>query len=217
MKLDSFFSDADLEVIKEATTAAERHTGGEIVPYIVKRVVDHDEAKWRGAAIGALTAALAAGLLYTLGDYWLGLALLWITLPVVIGAGLGYLITGMEAIERFLIAQDHMERAVRIRAQAAFLEETVFQTRDRTGVLIFLTIFERRAVILADEGINQAVPDGKWEELVKTLVNGIRRGRATEAMCDVIGRCGDLLERYDVRRRTNDQDELADAPRVRER
>ena len=72
-------------------------------------------------------------------------------------------------------------------------------------------------MILADEGINQAVPKGEWEGLVAELVAGIRSRRAAQALCEVIGRCGALLERYEVTRRHDDEDELHNAPRIRER
>jgi putative membrane protein len=211
------FSAADLQTIKEATAAAEARTGGEIVPYVVHRIVDRDEERWRGATIGSLGAALAAGLLHGFGGFWGGSGVWWITLPAIVGAGLGYLISGFPAVGRFLIPQDQLERAAQLRAEAAFLEESVFETRDRTGVLVFLALFEHRAVILADEGIHRAVPKREWQSLVDLLVSGIRCGRAVEAMCDVIGRCGGLLERYEVTRRSDDVDELADAPRIRER
>lgn len=213
----ALFSEADLEAIKQATSSAEGNTAGEIVPYIVKRVIDHDEARWRGATLGALAAALSAGLVSTFGDYWGGWGVWWISLPPLVGAGLGYLIAGLEPIERFFIAQDHLERAARLRAEAAFLEEGVFKTRDRTGVLVFLSLFERQAVILADEGIHRAVPKEEWQELVDQLVAGIRAGRAAQALVEVIGRCGGLLEHYRVARRHDDRDELSDAPRIRER
>ncbi len=217
MNIHSIFSDTDLEAISEATAAAEGRTGGEIVPYIVERVIDHDEARWRGATIGALTAALAAGLVNSFGGYWSGFGLWWITLPAVAGAGLGYLLAGIGTVERFFIAQDSLERAAKLRAESAFLEEAVFETRDRTGILVFLALFEHQAVILADEGIHRAVPTEEWGSLVDELIAAIRRGRAAEGMCRVIGRCGELLEHYEVVRRHDDEDELADAPRLRER
>lgn len=213
----ALFSEADLEAIRKATAAAESQTSGEIVPYIVERVIDHDEARWRGATIGALAAALSTGLVETFGNYWGGLGFWWIVLPAVAGAGFGYLLAGIETIERFFIARDHLEREARLRAEAAFLQEAVFETRDRTGVLIFLALFEHQAVILADEGIHQSVPAAEWENLVEELVAGIRAGRAAEAMCEVIDRCGKLLQHYQVNRRQDDQDELSDAARIRER
>ena len=58
MRIRNLFSDDDLEAIRKATSRGESRTAGEIVPYIVERVIDGDEAKWRGATLGALGAAL---------------------------------------------------------------------------------------------------------------------------------------------------------------
>jgi putative membrane protein len=217
MKIGRYFSESDLLAIREATTAAESRTGGEIVPYIVERVIEHDDACWRGAAIGALVAALAAGLGNAFGEFWGGSGVWWITLPSVVGAGFGYLVGNIGVVGRWLIPEDHIERAVRMRAEAAFVEEEVFDTRDRTGVLVFLALFERRAVILADAGINRSVPEGTWQKLVDELVTGIKAGRAAEAMRETVVRCGEVLAEHEVVRRPDDIDELPDAPRVRER
>jgi putative membrane protein len=217
MRVERLFSKADLAAIGEATAVAESRTGGEIVPYIVERVIDRDAARWRGAALGSLGGALVAGLVNLIGEYWGGYGVLWITVPAMVGAGVGYLLAGIDAIGRRLIPDDVIDWYVRLRAEAAFLEEEVFSTRDRTGILIFLALFEHEAVILADEGIHRAVPEGEWEELVADLVTGIRTGRAAGALTEIIDRCGRLLERYEVERRVDDEDELADAPRLRER
>ena len=217
MKIQKLFSEADLASIREATAAAEQRTGGEIVPYIVERVIDHDEARWRGAALGAMSAALLAGLVHTFGDFWGGHGVWWITLPSLAGAGVGYVVAGINAIGRRLLPKDQIERAVRLRAEAAFLEEEIFNTRDRTGVLVLLALSEHEAVIIGDEGINRAVPEGEWQHLVDDLVAGIKAGRAAEAMRTTIARCGEVLETHQVELRPDDEDELADAPRMRER
>jgi uncharacterized membrane protein len=83
--------------------------------------------------------------------------------------------------------------------------------------LIFLALFEHRAVILADEAINRAVPEGQWQSLVDELVAGIKSGRPAAALITTIGRCGEVLEEHHVALRPDDEDELADAPRLRER
>jgi putative membrane protein len=217
MSVERVFSPADLEAIRAATAAAEARTGGEIVPYIVERAVDRDAARWRGATLGALGAALAAGLVHALGGHWGGSGVWWITLPAIAGAGLGYLGAGIDGIGRRLMPDDLVDSYVRLRAEAAFLEEEVFATRERTGILVFLALAERRAVILGDDGINRAVPEGQWQELVDGLVAGIGDGRPTPALCDTIARCGEVLERFQVARRPDDRDELVNQPRLRER
>ncbi len=218
MKPRDLFTDADLEAIRRATAEAEGRTSGEIVTYVVGRVDDHDEARWKGAALGALGVALAAGLAHGLGGLWGGSGVLWIALPSLAGAAAGYLLaTLFPGLERRLISDQDLERRVRMRAAAAFLEEEVFDTRERTGVLILIALFEHRAVILADSGIHQNVEPDVWSDLVDELIAGIRAGRAAEAMIEVVGRCGEILERGGVERRADDVDELADATRVRER
>jgi len=92
VKISQLFTEADLEAIRRATSTAERSTSGEIVPYVVERIDDHAEARWRAATIGALAAALAAGAVHALVGYWSGHGVAWITLPVLAVAGLGYLI-----------------------------------------------------------------------------------------------------------------------------
>lgn len=217
MKIGRFFTDSDLVAIREATTEAETRTGGEIVPYIVERVIEKDQANWCGAAIGAMAAALAAGIFNAFSQSWGGSGIWWITLPTVVGSGLGFLIGGMDAVSRWLIPDDQVDRAVRMRAEAAFVEEEVFDTRDRTGILVFLSLSEHRAVILADAGINRSVPEGTWQTLVDELVAGIRAGCAAEAMRKTVARCGKVLVEHEVALRPDDTDELPDAPRVRER
>jgi putative membrane protein len=217
MRTQRYFTEADLTSIRDATAEAESLTGGEIVPYVVERVVERDEALWRGATLGALAGALVAGLVHAAGAHWGGFGVWWISLPTLAGAGLGFLTAGIDSIGRRLIPDDHLERYVRLRAEAAFLEEEVFATRDRTGVLIFLALFEHKAVILADEGIHRVVPKNAWQELVDDLVAGIKAGRAAEALAHTVRCCGKVLEEHELELRPDDEDELDDAPRIRER
>ncbi len=146
------------------------------------------------------------------------MGVLWITLPSLAGAAAGYLLAAtIPALERRLLSADDVERRVRVRAAAAFTEEEVWNTRERTGILILIALFEHRAVILGDEGIHRSVEAGAWDELVEILVEGIRNDRAAAAMIEVVERCGELLESRGVERRPDDDNELADAPRVRDR
>jgi putative membrane protein len=217
MKVQKLFSDADLEAIQRATAGAETTTSGEIVPYIVERISDHHQARWMAATLGALGMALIAGAVHWVGDFWGGSGVLWITLPALVGAALGFLVGGLEAVTRRLVSSDELDRLAVLRAESAFLEEEVFKTRDRTGILIFLALGEHRAVVLADEGINRAVPDGAWDEVVADLVAGIKAGGAARALEKAVIRCGLILAEHRVERRPDDTDELSDRPRIRER
>lgn len=216
MSIRSLFSEADLEQVREAIARVESCHAGEIVPYLVGRVDTHSDARWRGATLGGVLAVLLSALIYQHGGFWWAGGPFWIMLPAIGGAALGYLLALVPMVGRNLLSQHDINRRVQLRAEAAFLEEGVCRTRDRTGILVFLAIYEHRALILADEGINQAVPAGVWQELVDDLVAGIKDKRAVESLCEIIGRCGQVLQQYQVTKMPEDENELQNGLRIRE-
>jgi len=216
--LDRLFTEADLEAIRRATAEAEMRTSGEIVPVVVGRCDDYDEAVWKAAALSALVCSLLSGLLHLLGGFWGGAGFVWITLPSVGGAALGFLVARLwPGLLRAMVADDTIDLRVARRARQAFLEEEVFATEERTGILIFMALFEHRVVVLGDAGINGAVDQSEWEDVVAHLVTGIRAGRPAQALVEAISECGRLLEIHGVEIRPDDVDELADGLRMEER
>ena len=76
---------------------------------------------------------------------------LWIALPPAAGAALGWLAAlFLPDLRRALVPAEALAARVHQRATQAFVEEDVFRTRDRTGILIFISLFEHRVVVLAD-------------------------------------------------------------------
>jgi putative membrane protein len=216
MNVGSLFSPAELAEIERAVKAAERHTSGEIVPYVVARSDDYPQAAWKGACAGALLVALAAAAVRAWGGFWGPASAWWLALPPLAGAALGLLAVALvPPLRRALVAGADLEEAVERRAGLAFLEQEVFKTAERTGILIFLSLFERRVVVLGDAGINRAVARQDWEGIVAGIVAGIRAGTPGTALARAIGQCGELLERHRVERRAGDRDELADHLRIK--
>lgn len=215
--LDAYFNQADLEAVRRAVDAAEGKTAGEIVPYVVLASDEYEGTLWRGAALGALLVPLVAAAIHELVGLW-GPVLLWLALPAPLGAALGYLAAAVvPAVKRALTPAEVMARRVARRASVAFLEEEVFATAERTGILLFLSLFEHRVVVLGDSGINARVEAGEWQTLSDRLAAGIRAGRAAAALVEAVGECGRLLARRGVERRPDDRDELSDELRRRER
>jgi putative membrane protein len=134
-------------------------------------------------------------------------------LPAAAGAALGWLVAQVPAVRRALAGQAVMELRVRRRAGVAFLGEEVFATRDRTGILLFLSLFEHRVVVLGDAGINARVEQAEWEGIVQTVVEGIHAGRPGPAVAAAVRECGALLARHGVVCRVDDTDELGNVLR----
>lgn len=207
--LHRLFSDSDLEAVQAAVQEAEARTSGEIVPYVVEASDEYATAAWKGAAWGAILAPLLALGVYRLGELWGTHLTLWMILPAAAGAAAGYLLTAFNpALKRWMAGDEVLELRAERRAAVAFLEQEVFRTRDRTGILLFLSLFEHRVIVLADSGIHQKVSQAEWDVVVDGVVEGIRAGRPGAALVAAIRECGQILERHGVARRHDDLDEL---------
>jgi putative membrane protein len=210
MNVNELFTQADLEAVQAAVREAEARTSGEIVPYVVDESDEYPTAVWKGAALGALLAPLVAVAVYLLGDFWGSHVALWIALPALAGGAAGYMLTAsVRSVRRSLAGDEVLDLRARRRAAVAFLDQEVFNTRDRTGILLFLSLFEHRVVVLGDSGINQKVDQAEWDGIVAQLASGIRSGRPAAALVGAIRECGVLLERHGVARQADDRDELS--------
>jgi putative membrane protein len=213
LALDRFFSAADHAAIEAAVREVEAGSAGEIVPYAVEHSDVYAQAPWIAATLGALLAAAVTGLVRWVGDVWGGPVALWIALPPAAGAAGAWLVTlAAPALRRLLVPPDVLAERVRQRAMRAFLEEQVFRTRDRSGVLVFVSLFERRVVILADRGLDGTVTASEWEAVSAGIAAGMRDGRPGPALADGIRRCARLTARLPGR--PDDRDELPDRLRL---
>src|SRR5690606_33858426 len=89
-----------------------------------------------------------------------------------------------------------------------FLAHGLHMTEARTGVLIFVSLAERYAEVIADSGIAARVEQAAWDGLVARLVEAIRHGQLGDGLVTAIDTAGDLLARH-FPAVPSDRDELA--------
>lgn len=188
-KAKDFFTDEEKARIEAAVREAEGRTAGEIVPMVVDESYDYPRAEMVGAAFFALATAVTV-------SWAFGGSSVWVFLPLFSLLYLPYkwLILALPGLRRRLIPPAEMTAEVEEKALIAFLEHGLHRTRGETGILILLSLLEHRVHVLADRGINAVVPPHTWDEIVATVIEGIRQGRTCDALCAAIGRCGDILE-----------------------
>lgn len=208
----SLFTADDIRKIHDAVQVAERRTRGEIVPMVVPSSGRYSEARYlAGLTVALLTLAVLLTLDQGWGQYgWQEHHPAWIVFGVVLAYVLGYWVGSLPPCIRFFTSKERMTSKVRWRAERAFYEHGLYKTREGTGILIMVSLLERRVQVLADKAINERVPPGTWDTLVGELVRGIKDGRSTEAFCRAIERCGDLLAQHFPARPGDNPDELAD-------
>lgn len=217
MSIQTRFTPEQLERIKSAVQKAEETISGEIVPVFVERSGFYTIANYRG---GIFLAGITFVAIILFDRYVPALAILdpMLIFFVVMLAGLagGVLTHMLPFIKRRLVSREHLDQATRKRAETAFLEEEVFNTRQRTGILIFISFFEHEVMVLADRGISKVVDQKEWDAMVQHIIEKIRMGQITEGIVDAIHRCGEILHEKGFLKSADDINELRDDLRTDE-
>jgi putative membrane protein len=215
MSIQERFSPEDLERIKKAVRDAESKISGEIVPVFVEKSGFYTIATYRAALAGAA----AVFLLIIIFDRYLPSLAVYDPVFIFTFVMLGGFIGAIKAhfigfVKRLMLSQAHLDQATRQRAETAFLEEEVFNTRQRTGILIFVSFFEHEVIVMADKGISKVVDQKEWDALVKIIIEHIKKGKITEGIISAIGRCGDILLEKGFVITPDDINELGDELRL---
>lgn len=213
--------EADHIAVSAAVAAAEARSDGEIVTVVAPRSdAYHDVAlHWAVLAMLGMLALLAAfpriaeGV-YALVDPWatrtptgglLAAALLLVTATLL----LARLLLAWMPLRLALTPGSTEARRVRRRAVELFRVATERRTRARTGVLLYLSLAERRAEIVADEAVHSRVAADVWGEAMAVLVAATRDGRPGEGMAAAVERIGAVLAEH-FPRSDGDVNELSD-------
>ena len=215
MAIQNRFSEADQNRIKEAVKLAEDKISGEIVPVFVEQSGAYSIATYRGALVGAVVAFFSVIIFDRLVPSLAVYDPLYIFVIVVFGSLLfAVLPQFIVPFKRLLIGQKHFNIATRNKAENAFLEEEVFNTRHRTGIMIFISFFEHEVIVLADRGISKVVDQKEWDDIVKLLTDSIAKGLLVDGIVAAIKRCGEILHEKGFDKTPDDVNELRDELRI---
>lgn len=192
---EGLLTESDHARIAKAITAAEKGTSGEIYCVLARRSDDYFfPAAFMLALLVLVLTAVAA----------LSLQRSWTPVrPVdLIAAQAAMLVAGLMALRLFpatrlwLVPGRLRRRRAHDNAMKQFLAHNVHRTTLRTGVLIFVSLVERHAEIVADAGIAAAVPQTEWDAIVADLVAGARVGRLADGFAGAVAATGALLAEH---------------------
>ncbi len=221
------FSDSDLEKIEKAVKEAEGETSGEIKVAFIRESYDYAKFELLFALIAGF---LSLGVLMIFPEkieifvknmFWeyspVYTAIFFGIFPFLI-ITIFYLLGNLSFIDRMIVPGSVMARKVNERAVRYFMESGIFNTRDRTGILIFLSFLERRVELIADKGIGAKIPKDRWEGVVSHITDGIRSGKTLENLVESVRECGIILSEADkFPIKPDDENELEDNVSVLER
>lgn len=209
MQYANRLSEADHVLVSEAVAAAERGTDGEIVT-IVTDVSDSytDIGLYWAIGAGLLILALlgvfpsiATGILALLYRGWeheFSLREIFSTafVLVALGFGLVWLMLRPVGLRVALTPSSIRARRVRRRAIRYFKVGAEARTMKKTGVLLYLSLGEHVAEIVADEAVHGAVAPEAWGDAMAALIEQVREGRPGHGMAAAIAQIGGILAQY---------------------
>lgn len=185
-------SPQDHERITTAIGNAENHTSGEIYAVVAQQSDDYFFVAGFMAALWSLVLGCGLALIAPLLNIQPGL---WVLAAAQLASFLASLAVfhlfpqvRLQFVPRSIAYRRASNNAVR-----QFLSHGIHKTSDRCGVLIFVSLAEHYAEIIADAGINQKVDQSDWDTMVGVLIDHARQGQIADGFVNAIGQAGTLL------------------------
>ena len=201
-------SQQDRERVAAAVAAAEAKSDGEIVTIVAPRSDAYHDVGLHYAVLLMLFVPVCLGVVpQSWIDWAVGTFLGWgavLTRPWVMTyvfaklAGaflLVWLLFKWMPLRMALTPPGTKHRRVRRRAVELFRVTTEQRTKGRTGILLYLSLLERRAEIVADEAIHSQVEPEVWGEAMAVLIEEVKAGRPGEGMARAVEKMGEVLEK----------------------
>jgi putative membrane protein len=197
----------DQAKVAAAIRLAETTTDGEINAIVATESDRYADVVLHWALLlGLLPLAVAAAWPSLLHDGAAGLAgwddpslqlMLSLLAMLCVGAFLvGRVLFGLPALRMLLTPDATKTRRVRRRAIMLFRAGTEQRTASKTGVLLYLSLAEHHAEIVADAAIHARAPQEAWGEAMAVLVEALRDGRPGDGIAAAIERIGAVLAEH---------------------
>lgn len=199
---------ADRERIASAIRKAEANTGGEIYAVLARRSDDYFYVAGFTACCGMIVTAVIAA--FVAHYFWFDLTLPKFALAILAAfICLIALLALIPSLRMLLVPRRVRYRRAHLNALQQFIARNVHLTTKRTGILLFVSLSERYAEVVADAGINAKVDQQDWNDIVATLSDHAAKGTISDGFVEAIARSGTLLARH-VPKEAGDKNELDD-------
>lgn len=191
-------------LIKELIKESESKSQSEIVPMIVHHSDIYPAAHFR--------AAIIVSFLFSLALYFSPLSIinpiyyLWVQIP---GLFLGYFLGQFPFVTRALITQKEIDQEVTQKGYEAFFNHNLHLTKHHTGVLILVSLMERKIKIITDNGIAAKVDQKLWDQIVFEFTERIHEGHFVDGLKKCIEATSNVLQTYFPAETNQKSNELA--------
>ncbi|NTW56280.1 MAG: hypothetical protein HGB20_04455 [Chlorobiaceae bacterium] len=190
-KAEKFLSEAERRAVEDQVTRAEERTSGEIVVMIAPSSYHYPYAGLLGGTLVSIVLAVSISMLFSKDSMWFFLCVFVLSFML-----MHELFRGALSLKRPFISRRDMAAEVEEAAVMAFYRSGINRTSGHTGILLYVSLFERRVRVVADQAINAKVDQAAWQEIADIVSGGFREKKHGDALGKAVLRCGDILAEH---------------------
>jgi len=170
--------------LNQRIAEVEERTGAQIVFAVIERSDNYAELPWKAFALGVSIGGLAVGATNYLRPEWSSgtAVIIAVVAMLAAGAGLALLAIGVPPFARYFLAGQRAEVEVRQYAESLFLAHELFATRNRSGILLLISLFERQIIILPDTGLRQFLSRDALPVIIDRMSRELAAGRVARSL-----------------------------------
>lgn len=209
-----FLTTKEAEAIDALVAGVESRTGVQVVTALVARSDSYIELPWKAFALGASFAACGVVATDIVRPDWTTATTALVHALVILAAGAAAALAAVfvPPFGRLFLRDTRREVEVRQYAESLFLKRGLFATRQRTAVLVLVSLFERRIEILADTGLRGRIAEPDWHGVIARMTPVLKRGEAAGALREGLSALEALLTDRGFTAAGGGSNELPDHP-----
>jgi putative membrane protein len=179
-----YLSEQEQQTLDRRVADTEKRAGVQIVLAVVGRSDSYPELPWKAFAL----AASVAGVLAVLADAWTAAwhtpsaVLCAVAAALIAGAAAALLAVAAPAWARLFLDRQRAEAEARQYAESLFLSRELFATKGRTGILLFVTLFEHEVVVVPDTGLRQRLGNEVLQRIIGSMTPHLKERKIALAL-----------------------------------
>lgn len=224
MNIQAFFTEEEKQNIDQAVAEAEKKTSAEIVPVLTDTSGRYDRAEDLFGLLFSIGGVITLWTLFQRVDT----SVAWAgernphfaySLCLVVATIVGFFIVGTVLaskvwfIRNLFTPASIKKQCLERGARQAFYEFNLSKTKGASGVLIYISLFERMVYVLGDISISEKLSNDDFAEVKDRIIEGFRQGKRGEGLCAAIEMCGQKLAK-DFPIQKDDTNELPNCIRI---
>jgi putative membrane protein len=190
-----FLTPVEADAIAAQVASIEWRTGAQVVAAVVGKSDTYVELPWKAFALGATAAALAIVIGDALHPAWVTAATPLLQAVFILAAGgvASLAAVMIPAFARLFLRAPRHHVEAHLHAQSLFLLHELHRAPQHTGVLILVSVFERRVEIVPDVGFRKRVSDADWDAIVARMTPRLRQEGPSHALQEALTAVETLL------------------------